>query len=72
MTYRGHVKKGVIVLDPPAQLPEGVEVEVRATVKVSPETTWAEVFRDVIGQAKGLPDDSSINHDHYLYGAEKK
>lgn len=72
MTYRGHVKQGVIVLDPPVQLPEGAEVEVRATEHASAEATWAEVLRDVIGQADGLPADSSVNHDHYLYGASKK
>jgi hypothetical protein len=72
MTYRGHVKKGVIVLDPPAQLPEGAEVEVRATEQISTGSTWAEVFRNVIGQAEGLPADSSVNHDHYLYGTSKK
>ncbi|MGD0387350.1 MAG: hypothetical protein ABSC42_00215 [Tepidisphaeraceae bacterium] len=72
MTYRGHVKQGVIVLDPPAQLPEGAEVEVRPSGQISAEATWAEVLHDVIGQAEGLPADSSVNHDHYLYGAAKK
>jgi hypothetical protein len=76
MTYRGQVKKGVIVLDPPAQLPEGAEVEVRTSEKspseATVETTWAQVLRDVIGQADGLPADSSVNHDHYLYGNPKK
>ncbi|HEX6985799.1 MAG TPA: hypothetical protein VF170_10490 [Planctomycetaceae bacterium] len=28
MTYRGHVKGGVVVLDDPVSLPEGSEVEV--------------------------------------------
>ena len=42
MTYRGHVKQGVIVLDPPVQLPEGAEEEVRASEQVSPPVTWAE------------------------------
>jgi hypothetical protein len=42
MTYRGHVKKGVIVLDPPAQLPEGTAVEVRAPEQPSPEGVWTE------------------------------
>ena len=76
MTYRGHVEKGVIVLDPPAQLPEGAEVEVHTAAPRSnestSESTWAEVFRDVIGRAEGLPADSSVNHDHYLYGAARK
>ncbi|MDQ3439081.1 MAG: hypothetical protein M3478_01880 [Planctomycetota bacterium] len=28
MTYRGQIRNGAIVLDPPAQLPEGAAVEV--------------------------------------------
>ena len=39
MTYRGHVKQGVIVLDPPGELPEGAEVEVRAAELVPPQGT---------------------------------
>jgi hypothetical protein len=61
MTYRGRVKNGVIVLDPPATLPEGAEVEVRAPHEEA-GPTWAEVFRDVIGKAEGLPADSSLVH----------
>jgi len=72
MTYRGHVNKGVIVLDHNAQLPEGAEVEVRTMESLSTNATWAEVFRDFIGKAEGLPADSSVNHDHYLYGTAKK
>ncbi len=33
MTYRGHVKNGQIALDKPAQLPEGVEVNVEIVEK---------------------------------------
>jgi hypothetical protein len=72
VTYRGKVKNGVIVLDAPASLPEGAEVEVSPTKTGQEPPTWAEVFKDVIGKAEGLPPDSSINHDHYLYGARKK
>jgi hypothetical protein len=43
MTYRGHVKQGVIVLDPPVRLPEGAEVEVRASEQISADAAWAEV-----------------------------
>jgi hypothetical protein len=35
MVYRGHVKGGVVVLEPPTVLPEGVEVRVEI---VPPET----------------------------------
>ncbi len=81
MTYRGRVKNGVIVLDPPASLPEGEEVEIFTRKKVElagssasddEPKTWYEVFEDVIGKAEGLPEDSSVNHDHYLYGTPKK
>jgi len=43
MTYRGHVKQGVIVLDSPVQLPEGAEVEVRASAQISADATWTDV-----------------------------
>ena len=72
MTYRGRVRNGVIVLDPPASLPEGAEVEVSPACQDSSGPTWAEVFKDIVGKAEGLPSDSSINHDHYLYRAPKK
>jgi hypothetical protein len=42
MTYRGRVKKGVIVLDSPAQLPEGTEVEVRAPDQATGGDIWGE------------------------------
>jgi hypothetical protein len=72
MTYRGKVKNGVVVLDPPAVLPEGAEVQIISTNGEPLPPTWAEVFKDVIGKAEGLPADSSINHDHYLYGTPKR
>jgi hypothetical protein len=76
MTYRGTVKGGVIVVDGPTKPPEGavVSVNVIESMPVEQESgpTWAEVFKDVIGKAKGLPADSSSNHDHYLYGVPKR
>ena len=71
MTYHGRVKGGVVVLDDPAGLAEGTEVEV-APVHEEKPPTWAEALKDVIGKAEGLPSDSSRNHDHYLYGAERR
>lgn len=44
MTYRGHVKQGVIVLDPPAQLPEGAVVEVHAS-ETSVHGAWPALER---------------------------
>jgi hypothetical protein len=43
-------------------LAEGTEVEVEP-VPPAPATSWADALKDVIGTAKGLPADSSRNHD---------
>lgn len=72
MTFRGRVKNGVIVLDAPCALPEGAEVEVVPAPSSHSAPTWAEVFKDVIGKAEGLPADSSTHHDHYLYGTPEE
>lgn len=82
MTVRGQVKNGVIVLDTPAALPEGAEVEVNlidhATGDRAPNPptddgkTLYDRLKPVIGQAHGLPPDLAENHDHYLHGQPKK
>lgn len=84
MTVRGKVKNGKVVLDDPRALPEGTEVEVRPlkkgrkTAKARPKKkrqpprSLADRLRSVIGKAKGLPPDASVNHDHYLYGLPKQ
>ncbi|MBI4559686.1 MAG: hypothetical protein HY706_19020 [Candidatus Hydrogenedentes bacterium] len=73
MTYRGHVRNGVVVPDEPVQLPDGAEVEI-AVIK-RPETdltpdeipTLYERLESVIGIAEGLPEDFAANHDHYAH-----
>jgi hypothetical protein len=78
MTYRGHIKNGVVVLDKSLSLPEGAEVEVvlpATTRKRKPKgkaPSLYERLKPVIGKAKGLPPDASLNHDHYLYGLPKR
>lgn len=72
MTYRGRIKNGVVVLDSPATLPEGVEVQVIRAGEDQLPPTWAEAFKDITGKAEGLPADMARNHDHYLHGAPKK
>jgi hypothetical protein len=67
MTYRGRVKNGVIVLDEPRALPEGAEVQVVPLAEQAVPTLY-DRYKDFIGSAKGLPEDASINVDHYLYG----
>jgi hypothetical protein len=71
MTYRGHVKNGVVVLDEPAPLPEGASVRVELA-KSDEERTLADRLRDVIGIVHGLPPDLAEQHDHYLHGRPKK
>ena len=69
MTYRGHIKDGVAVLDEDVTLPEGCPVLIEPQEEKA--RTLADVFRDIIGKAEGLPSDGSIQHDHYIYGTPK-
>ena len=69
MTYKGKVQGGVVVLESGVALPEGADVVVEP---VEDLPTWAEVFKDVLGKATGLPKDLARNHDHYLHGAPKR
>ncbi len=69
MTYRGHIKNGTVVLDEPVELPEGAEVLIQSVV---PSPPLGVLMREVAGQGKGLPDDGSVQHDHYIYGTPKR
>ena len=69
MTYTGHVKDGVIVLDDAdAKLPEGGEVRIEIVGAEPPRRTIAERLKNIIGKAEGLPPDASTKIDSYLYG----
>ena len=78
MTYRGHVKEGVVVLDEAAQLPEGAQVRIDIVEKPDTNAPGEDIpslydrLAPVIGKAKGLPPDLARNHDHYLHGRPKK
>ena len=74
MTYKGHIKNGVAVLDGDVRLPEGAEVEVALRQPVQPDqaATFYERFADLIGSCCDLPPDMAKNHDHYLHGRERK
>lgn len=66
MTYKGRVRNGMIVLEPPVELPEGAEVTVQwnepdPTPKEGPLMKYA-------GQASDLPPDASRSIDRLLYG----
>jgi len=75
MVYRGHVEKGVVVLDESTTLPEGAEVKIEVSnaeleVPVLDENgeTLGQKLLKHAGKAVGLPPDLAVNHDRYLYG----
>ena len=78
MVYRGQVKGGMVVLEGPAAPPEGARVSVRVLKATTPrpertrERTLYDRLKNVIGKAKGMPPDASLNTDHYLYGMPKR
>ncbi len=78
MVYRGHVENGVIQLEGSITLPEGIEVRVEIVAPTpggESEGGGLSLYerpKPVIGAAKGLPPDASVNVDHYLYGHPKK
>lgn len=72
MTIEGTVINGVIVLDPPGQLPEGARVEVTVKEKPQAASPLAEALLKHAGTAQGLPEDLAEQHDHYLYGTPKR
>ena len=75
MSYRGHVRNGLIVFDEPVSIPDGTEVEVKLVQAGPDEAQDDSVSRMLLkhaGVAKGLPPDLAENHDHYLHGVPKK
>jgi len=77
MVYHGHIKDGRVVLDEPANLPEGAAVSVEVVVApvIKPEdgrpTTLGQRLMKLSGILEGMPEDGSRNHDHYIYGKPK-
>ncbi len=79
MTYRGHVEKGVVVLDDAVVLPDGLQVSVEPSRSEPPQPildedglTLGQRLLKHAGKAVGLPADLAENHDHYLYGTPKR
>lgn len=79
MVYHGKVKDGTVVLEGTRFPPNGASVSVRVLKAGSrrrrngkqPPTLY-DRLKNVIGKAKDMPVDASINIDHYLYGAPKR
>ena len=64
MTYRGRIEHGVVVLNPPAVIAEGTEVEVLPVEPASARPVGA-ALEQLAGAAQGLPADLAERHDHY-------
>jgi hypothetical protein len=71
MSFSGHISEGRVVFDQPVSLPEGTPVRI-VLADAAQNPTLLERLGDVVGKAVGLPEDSSRNVDHYLYGQPKK
>jgi len=54
MTYRGHVKDGVVLLDEPTDLPEGVAVRVELAAEGEPTTDAKPNVREFAGMLADL------------------
>ena len=78
MVYQGHVENGTIRLQDSVVLPEGAEVRVEVVgpgEHREPQESRVSLYdrlKPLIGAAKDLPPDASVNVDHYLYGHPKK
>ena len=73
MVLSGHVRNGVIVLDHPIRLTEGlaVSVEIIDDPTEMKSASLLERLKSVVGTAQGLPEDAASHLDHYLYGHPK-
>lgn len=72
MTYKGHVKNGVIVLAEGTSLPEGTAVRVEPVPSDEALESLRDGLRELSGIVKDMPPDMARNHDHYLHGTPKK
>jgi hypothetical protein len=68
MTYSGHIRNGVAVLDGDVKLPEGTPV----VIQPASPGALPEALGQVAGKGINLPADGSIQHDHYISGTPKR
>ena len=59
----------------PMHVPDGTRVEITLPAESGAEQdepTLYDALEDIIGQAKGLPEDFAAEHDHYIHGTPKR
>ena len=75
MTITAKVHNHTITLPPEFPVAEGAEVQVTVpddARALPPPTSFFDSIRDLIGSAKGLPEDFAAEHDHYIHGTPKR
>jgi hypothetical protein len=73
MTYHGHIKDGVVILNDAPRFPDGTEVQVQIMPSVpAAEASLGQRLMKYAGKAEGLPADLARNHDHYIHGTPKE
>lgn len=65
------VHNGVIVPDDTRVLAEGTRVRIEP-MKVDKQTTFGELFGDLVIDCPDLPTDLAAQHDHYRLGKPKR
>ena len=71
MELEGVVHNGVIVPDDVQALTEGTRVRIEP-VKVGKETTFGQLFGDLVIDCPDLPTDLAAQHDYYRLGKPKR
>jgi hypothetical protein len=71
MELEGVVHNGVIVPDDARALAEGTRVRIEP-VRGSKETTFGQLFGDLVIDCPDLPTDLAAQHDHYRLGKPKR
>jgi hypothetical protein len=78
MVYRGHVEKGIVVLDDSAVLPDGLEVRIEPVAATEQSSaldedglTLGQKLLKHAGKSVGLPADLAVNHDHYTHSSRE-
>ncbi|HVS54039.1 MAG TPA: hypothetical protein VHD62_16915 [Opitutaceae bacterium] len=71
MSITAIVEKNTIKLPPDAGLPDGTRVRID-TIETAPSRSFGTRYAAFIGQVEDAPADLAENHDHYLYGAQKR
>jgi hypothetical protein len=77
MTITAKVHNHTITLPVDVNIPDGAEVQVTlpdspSSLKQPQAASFFDSVRDLVGAAKGLPEDFAAEHDHYIHGSRKR